>query len=161
MNKFYCLGLLAASLCCCAFALGQVLRRTVLDADPQGMPGERVLCQTIDVGPDTKLDATIEVTAKGNGTLSVGNLRLRVVDEHENGAVYQDGMAHVEFADVDGDGWKDLVVVGIVNYTDEKADAVPAREAFVFMYRYDPGRRTFQLSYKHATFELEDGPQSR
>ena len=69
-------------------------------------------------------------------------------------------MPHVEFADIDGDGIKELVANGIVEYTDEKTDVVHARESFVFIYRYDKAKG-LRLVFKHASFALEDGPQAR
>jgi hypothetical protein len=160
MSHLRFVSLLFASLACCAVALSQVLTRSELCTDGvQLMPGERRAQRIIEVGPATKLLASVDVTAKGNGILSVGDLRLRVLDEHHDGASYEGGMANVEFADVDRDGWKDLVIVGIANYTDEKTDAVNAREPFAFIYRYDPQRKSFRQTYKHASFALEVGAQ--
>jgi hypothetical protein len=138
----------------------QTLSPKGLRDDPDGMPGERVLRQDIEMGAGVKLTALIEETNKGNGLLSIGTLKLKVVDEHEDGAVYAGAVPHVEFADIDGDGIKELVVNGIVEYTDEKADVVREREAFVFIYRYDKAKG-FKLAFKRASFALEDGPQAR
>jgi hypothetical protein len=139
----------------------QVLAEKDLRPDPDGMPGERVLQRTIDVGRRVKADVLIEVTNKGNGLLSVGGLALKVVDQHDDGALFAGGMAHVEFADIDGDGFKDLVVSGIAEYTDEKRDEVHERESFVFIYRYDAKAKAFKQSYAHASFKPEVGPRAK
>jgi len=139
----------------------QVLSPSALHSDPDGMPGERVLRQVVDVGRGMKLTALIEETNKGNGLLTLGALKLKVVDEHDDGAVYAGAIPHLEFVDIDGDGVKELVVNGTVEYTDGKTDAVHERESFVFIYRYDLTSKGFKLAYKHASFALEDGPQAR
>lgn len=161
MRRLSFASLLLLSMFCCAAAMAQVLSRSSLSENPDLMPGETRAQWVIEVGPAVRLTASVEVTTKGNGTLNIGNLHLRVVDAHDDGAKYQNGMAHVEFVDVDGDGWKDVVVIGIVDYTDEKSDAVRKREPFTFIYRYDPKNKVFRQTYKHATFLLEDGPKSQ
>jgi hypothetical protein len=137
---------------------GDVLKRSELCAPVDGMPGEGVLQTTIDVGPGMTLDAVVEVTAKGNGVLSIANLRLRVVDEHDDGIVYKDGWAHTEFVDLNNDGWKDLVVLGSLVRTREAASESPGGEPFVFIYLFDAEAMAFVRSYKHATFELAHKP---
>lgn len=161
MTRLRFLSLLAVLLLACAVALAQVLSRSELRSDVQLMPGERVLRQTVEIASSVKLDAVVEITPKGNGTLTIGNLMLRVLDEQDDGAVYQDGMATVEFADIDGDGYKDLVVVGAANYTDEKTGAIQKREPFAFVFKYDPKSGSFYQSYKRASFTLEKGPQAQ
>lgn len=125
------------------------------------MPGERVLRKVIDVGHGMSMAAVIEESNKGNGLLTLGALTLKVVDGHDDGAVYAGAMPHVEFIDIDGDGVKELVVNGVVEYTDEQTDAVREREPFVFIYRYDLTSRGFTMAYKRASFALEDGPEAR
>ena len=70
-------------------------------------------------------------------------------------------MPHIEFADIDQDGWKDLVITGTVDYMDEKLDIVRETEQFTFIYKYFPKTNSFRQTYRHASFDLEHGPQSR
>lgn len=42
------------------------------------------------------MPASIEVTTKGNGVLTVGNLVVRVFDEHDDGSVFYGGLADIE-----------------------------------------------------------------
>lgn len=161
MSRIRIPSVLLTVLFCGGVALPQVLHHSELREDARNLiQGEQQLQRVIDVGPGTRERASIEVTSKGNGLLSIGKLRLKVVDGHDDGASYQDEMAHVEFADVDGDGWKDLVIVGIANYTDDKGDAILKREPFTFIYKYDPQRKSFGQTYRFASFALEQGPES-
>ena len=153
--------LLAALTLIGAPAEAQVLTLSQLRQDPNGVTGECVHEQTIDVGGGVKFPARLKQTTKGNGALSIANLQLRVIDGHDDGALYAGEMPHVEFADLNDDGFKDLVVGGIVEYTDEKGDFVRDRESFVFIYRYDPKTNEFRRSYRRASFNLEDGPRAK
>jgi len=138
---------------------GQVLTARDHQVDPNGMPNERIRERNIEIGRGVTLRAVVEETAKGNGTLLVGNLRLKIVDEHDDGAVYAGVMPHVEFADFDGDGYRDLVVSGVVEYTDEKGKEILDCESFVFLYRYDVQSKGFKMTFKRASFDLTQGPR--
>lgn len=45
---------------------------------------------------DTTIPASLEITTKGNGALSVGNLVVRVYDDHDDGSVFYGGIADIE-----------------------------------------------------------------
>ena len=122
------------------------------------MPGELRLEQHVEICAGRTLDAVVEVTTKGNGTLTVGNLKLKVYDAHDDGAVYANDMACVEFVDLNGDGCKDLIVTGAVCYNNEKDETITKVEPFTFIYFYDRKSNTFRLKFKRATFALDIGP---
>ncbi len=115
-----------------------------LQPDPNQMPGELVWSKTINVGPNLTLPATIEVTAKGNGFLSVGEVSLgKVYDEHDDGQTFEGSLADIAFKDINDDGFKDVVISGIINIHHEKHDEILSRGAFVRVYLYDSGKRTY------------------
>ncbi|PYK98422.1 MAG: hypothetical protein DME19_12600 [Verrucomicrobia bacterium] len=119
-----------------------------------GMPGELSCEKEINLGRGVKLAAKIEVTAKGNGTLTIGKLKVAVFDDHNDGAFYEDEMLKTDFVDIDGDGFLDLVLSGIICFTDEKGDKVVSREAFVCIYKYC-GKQRFRKIYSSSDFDLE------
>ena len=119
-----------------------------------GMPGELSCEKEITLGRGVKLAAKIEVTAKGNGTLTIGKLKVAVFDDHNDGAFYEDEMLKTDFVDIDGDGFLDLVLSGIICFTDEKGDKVVGREAFVCIYKYC-GKQRFRKIYSSSDFDLE------
>lgn len=84
----------------------QVLSADDLRENSDGMPGEWVLQQVIDIGEGIEMVALIEETNKGNGVLSLGALSLKVVDQYGDGAVYAGAMPRLEFVDIDADGFK-------------------------------------------------------
>jgi hypothetical protein len=86
--------------------------------------------------------------------LEISNLKLHVFDSHDNGAFYEDGLLNIEFADLDGDGKRELVISGLVCFTDEKGDKVLRREAVVFIYALQPNR-TFKQVYRNTDVRLD------
>jgi len=119
-----------------------------------GMPGEQGLKKEVVLAPGVKLSAIIEVSAKGNGSLRIGNLVLKLVDDHSDGSYYEDGMLNIDFCDIDGDGKREMLISGIVCYTDEKGDKVLRREAVVLIYQLQPNR-TFKEVYRNTTLRLD------
>src|SRR4029079_17100174 len=67
-----------------------------------GMPGEEGLEKEVVLAADVKMSAVIEVTAKGNGSLRIGNLNLKVFDSHDDGSYYENGLLNIDFSDLDG-----------------------------------------------------------
>ena len=104
----------------CIPAFGQVIERKDFIRPPGSMPGEELYEKNFAIGHGVTEHAKIEVTAKGNGFLEMGNLDLRVFKEHNNGSLFEGGLLHVEFVDLTGSGYKDLVISGVVRYTGEK-----------------------------------------
>jgi hypothetical protein len=114
----------------------------------------------VEIGPGTTLFCEFDDTTKGNGMLEIANLRLKIADWHDNGEFYQNGKAQFEFYDLNGDNWKELLVMGILNYTDERSDVVVKQEPFIFIYAFDKDHNSFRQIYRHASFELEIGSQT-
>ena len=133
---------------------GQVVRLEEFKPAKDGMPGEREYRKKIEIGPDLRFNAAIDVTAKGNGTLRIVNLKLRVFDEHDDGAVYVGGLLHVEFVDITGDGFKDLVITGTVAHTGEKETDPRIYEPVTSIYVFDPKKKEFRLAF-HCGPKLE------
>jgi hypothetical protein len=150
-------SVVAAALMLTAFSLGaggQVVRSAEFKPDPEGMPGERQYDRTVDVGRGIRLPVTIEVTVRRNGTLKVANLEVRVLDEYDDGQVYEGGLLHVEFVDVTGDGLKDLVITGIVTHTGAKEGDPVTREPVTSVYVFVPDKSEFRRTF-HCGPEIE------
>src|SRR5260370_41219793 len=115
------------------------------------MPGEQGLQKKVVLAPNIKMTATIEVTTKGNGLLQIGNLRLAVYDSHDDGIYYENWLLNIDFADIDGDGKREMLISGIVCFTDDKGDKVLRREAVVYIYKLQSNNR-FKQVYKNTSF---------
>ena len=125
-----------------------------LKPDTAGMPGELALRKEVMMATNLALTATIHVTAKGNGFLEIGNLRLKVFDEHNDGTYYEPGLLNIEFADIDGDGRKELIISGIVCVTDEQTETVLGRNAVVYIYKLQ-SKNSFVQIYTNTKLRLE------
>lgn len=119
-----------------------------------GMPGEEGLQREVTLATGVKISAVIEVTAKGNGRLRIGNLDLKVFDGHNDGIYYENEMLNIDFSDIDGDGKREMLISGIVCFADAKGDKVLRREAVVFIYALQPNR-TFKEVFRNTDFRLD------
>ena len=51
-------------------------------------------------------------------------------------------------ADLTGDGYKDLIISGVVRYTGEKETDVNTFESITQIYLFDPKDRQFKIKYR-------------
>ena len=130
------------------------ISRKDLKPQPEGIPGEQGFKREIVLAPAVAMTATLDVSAKGNGSLRIGNLNLRVVDSNDDGSYYENEMLDIDFTDLDGDGKREMVISGIVCFTNEKGSAVLRREAIVFIYKLQVDR-TFKKVYWNTDFRIE------
>jgi len=66
------------------------------------------------------LPVTYDATKKGNGTITINNLTLRVFDQHDDGTVYQNDFLQLETKDLNSDGISELIFTGILKHTGDK-----------------------------------------
>ena len=118
------------------------------------LPEELELTREVIIARNIKLVAKIEVSAKGNGSLRIANLDLKVFDGHADGVYYENEMLNVDFSDLDGDGKRELVISGIVCFTGDKGDEVLRREAVVIIYSLQ-SNLTFKQVYRNTDYRLD------
>ena len=131
----------------CHEAAAQVIRLHDFEPQKDGMPGEEHWARRIKVGPGVTFPATVNVTARRNGMLEFANLKLRILKEYDDGMVYVGGLLHVEFIDISGDGYKDLVVTGTVIHTGEKEEDPKVYETVTSIYVFDKRTRDYVLVF--------------
>ena len=141
---------IAAAAGCGYTCTAQVITRASLRPTTSGIAGEQNLEQSIHIGDGVDAIVLLEITAKGNGLLSVANLHIKVIDEHDDGVLFENGLLHVEFVDITGDGYKDLVIYGTVLTTGERHGDPITRDAVVSIYVFDPVKRRFELRYSQG-----------
>jgi hypothetical protein len=152
MSSIYkqCLALLLLGMSASSVS-GQVIERKDFAPLVNGIPGEEHYEKLIDIGHGIRANAVIDVTTKGNGTLSVSNLRLHVLDEHDDGEVFVGGLLHAEFVDINQDGYKDLVIYGISEQTGEKEGDPVSFAPVVSIYIFNPLEKCFKLRFRCGT----------
>src|SRR5258708_1925978 len=78
----------------------QTIEERDFHPDTGSMYAERRYEKSFQIGPDRSIPVIIQVTNKGNGTMKVANLDLKVFDEHDDGQVFDPPLLHVEFVDI-------------------------------------------------------------
>ncbi|MBI3725617.1 hypothetical protein HY251_16945 [bacterium] len=100
----------------------------------------------LEVGHGVTLDVELGTTNKGNGIVRLGDLDIRVLDCHDDGFVYRDGVLSMCFCDLNGDGYLDLVVwgVGLIPAVDDDKSP-PTEPVPVFgVYIFDPATCSYR-----------------
>lgn len=108
------------------------------------------------IGKGVKFTAKMEISARGNGILDFANLRLKIHDADPDIIFYENDLLDTDFIDIDGDGYKDIIISGIVCYVDDKnSDLVLKRESVVYIYMFSPAKKIFYLTYRDASFFID------
>ena len=108
------------------------------------------------IAKNISYNAVVEVNSHGNGYLAIANLNspyLGVYDDQYDRAVYRNRLLNIKFADFDGDGYRDLVICGIVDFfSDDDDDCVRPLNSvmIIYIYRYNPKQCRFDEVFKLA-----------
>ena len=95
------------------------------------------------MGDGKELLMVFEGTSKGNGTLQLSNLLLRIYDRHDDGVLYKDGLLTLRFEDLNQDGWCDIHVTGTVLLTGEKESDPVLSVPLEVIYQFRPATGNF------------------
>ena len=72
------------------------------------------------IGEGLPYSAKMEITDRGNGWLKIANLDLHVGRSGYDSLIYKNGLLDVDFIDINGDGFKDIVISGLALYSHEQ-----------------------------------------
>lgn len=101
------------------------------------------------------LQGVVEATDKGNGTLTLGGLALRLQDVHDDGMVYaNDGVLQLDAINV---GSPALVVSGLALRTGEKENDPLVPQAVSAIYVLDCGKGRLTTAFSNAPGSLAVG----
>lgn len=109
----------------------------------------------IELNKQLHFNIALEGTSKGNGTLKVHNLNLRLFDQHDDGIVYKGGSLNLDLKDLNGDNIKDLIITGILKYTGDDESSPATYEALTQIYTYNCKAGLFKSLYKNSKFSIE------
>lgn len=73
----------------------------------------------LNLSDEILVPTTIKTTSKGNGTIDLNGLVLRIFDQHDDGIIYKGGHLDLETRDIDSDGINELVFSGELVHTGE------------------------------------------
>jgi hypothetical protein len=124
------------------------ISREILDLEPSN---EKEII--INVSNNIEIKGTLAKTTKGNGTLDIGNYcLLRIYDTHGDTAYYENQALDVDLNDIDGDGFNEIIISGVVVISTDK-EMILAREQLVYIYKYKNGK--YVMVYKRAPVEID------
>lgn len=99
----------------------------------------------IDLGKGVTATAKFELTAKGNGGLTLPGYGLRVYDAHRDGVTFKGYLLRCEWKDMNGDGYLDLAVSGIAQFWSERDGRLEVEKPISTVLQYDPAKKAFSL----------------
>lgn len=108
----------------------------------------------LELGHGLNVVANVQMTNKGNGTLTLPNLSLRLFDQHDDGVVYRGGLLTLDVVRLGKDRYASLIISGILQRTGEKESDPVDEGAVVFIYQLDCRRGKFVQTYRRSSVEI-------
>ncbi len=102
-----------------------------------------------------QFNVMLEGTSKGNGTLKIHNLNLRLFDQHDDGVVYEGGLLKIDFKDLNNDKLSEIIITGILKYTGENESDPVSYESFTQIFSFDCKAGLFVNLYKTGGYSIE------
>jgi hypothetical protein len=134
----------------CTKGYGQVIEEREFRPVSDAPYGTQRFQRPVQIGPSCVFPVIVDVTPKGNGWMKVANLQLRVYKDHDDGSVFDPSLLHVEFVDLTGNGYKDLVIIGTLENTGEKDGDPVSTEPIASIYMFNPKTNQFSLSFRYG-----------
>ncbi len=92
--------------------------------------------ELVDLGRGLEAELGLDASTKGNGLLTLLNLRLRVVDQHDDGLLFPEPL-DVGLVDLDRDGYLDVVTAGPALLTGEDDSEHPRTTSVMAIFMLD------------------------
>ncbi|MFK5947351.1 MAG: hypothetical protein QM500_01110 [Methylococcales bacterium] len=102
-----------------------------------------------------QLSAELQATSKGNGTLKIHNLYLRIFDQHDDGIIYENNLLNIDLKDLNGNGYNELIISGVLKHTGEKETDSASYSPFTQIFTYDCKIGLFTQLYKLGDYSIE------
>ncbi len=107
------------------------------------------------LGNDLQFNITLDGTPKGNGTLKIHNLNLRIFDQHDDGLVYEGGLLKIDFQDLNNNKLNEIIITGILKYTGDNESDLARYEEFTQIFNFDCKTGLFMSLYKTSSYSIE------
>ncbi len=107
------------------------------------------------LGNNLQFNVTLDGTPKGNGTLKIHNLNLRIFDQHDDGLVYEGGLLKIDFKDFNNDKLNEIIITGILKYTGDNESDLARYEEFIQIFNFDCKAGLFVSLYKTGSYSIE------
>ena len=111
-------------------------------------PTFRLLSLNDNVSFKTKLEGT----KKGNGTILIHNLLIRIFDQHDDGIIYKNETLSITTKDVTGNNIKEIILNGIVAYTGEKETDPIEYEPLTYIFSLNCKTGVLETIYSYGNY---------
>ncbi len=136
----------------CLVLFSQTVNATPINNKIKGMTEGTELTMSVKLNEMVKIEAILDKTVRGNGTLFIGHTLLKIRDTNpDDGLIYQDGYLNVFLHDVNSDGVNDLIVSGVGKKT--HAEGIEIRP-ILFIYEYSMEKRMFIQIFRNSDVEI-------
>jgi len=113
------------------------------------------LVTSINLGKGLKIEAVLDKTVRGNGTLLIGNTLLRIRDLFSDDLVtYHNEYLDVSCKDINADGINELIVSGIIKLSNRESSEVEMKSS-VFIYSYSKSENKLVELFKNSPIEID------
>jgi len=103
---------------------------------------------TLKLNNDLQFNVILGGTSRGNGTLKIHNLNLRIFDQHDDGVVYEGDVLNVDFKDLNDDKLNEIIITGILKYAGDNESDPVNYESFAQIFSFDCKLDFFISLYK-------------
>ena len=98
---------------------------------------------------------SINTTSKGNGTINLNGLLLRVFDQHDDGIVYKNGYLDLKTKDMNADGISELIISGYLKHTGEKETDPVSFESITNTFSLNCETGYFEKAQSNTDYSIE------
>ena len=111
--------------------------------------------RTLKLNNHLQFNVILEGTPKGNGTLKIHNLHLRVFDQHDDGIVYEGGLLKIDFKDLNNDKLNEIIITGILKHTGNNESDPANYSPFTQIFSFNCKTGLFMNLYKTDGYSIE------
>jgi hypothetical protein len=109
-----------------------------------GIPETQKLHGEVKIAKGVTLKYSFAITSKGNGSIEFPEIGIRIYDSHDDDITFKPYLLCVQLKDMNGDGYKDLVMSGVAEHWDDKIDGkLLSSNQINAIFLYDPKKNTF------------------
>lgn len=138
----------------CSFANnGDVFN--IKDNINKSLINKKAIASQVHLSKKIFIPVTFDATSKGNGTINLNGLLVRVFDQHDDGIVYENNFLEMETKDLNNDNIKEIIFTGIIKHTGEKESDPVSYEPIVNIYQLNCSTGIFDLFYNSNSYLIE------
>ncbi len=109
----------------------------------------------VQISKNTYAKRIDELSSPDYGYMSLLGQMFYIYNNSKRKTAFVGGSLIAEFKDLNGDGFRDLIISGMVDYRGDSDFSVGCRKDVVFIYLCDSKLEKYILKYKKSDFDIE------